>query len=261
MIELRNVSYRRGNALLLDGIEASLPQGELTVVIGPNGAGKSTLLQCMARGIEPTQGELLFAGAPLAGFSWRDLARQRAVLSQQIDLPFPQNAVDVVQLARISHGSSPHDDRAIVEHALRRAGVFHLAARDIQTLSGGERQRVHIARVLAQLWESIEASLPALLLLDEPVSALDLLHQRELLSLLRTLTARGLTVCCVLHDLNLAALYADSIWVMRQGRLHARGSRDEIVQADLLSAIYGVELLTLPHPQLPDRRIVAFAES
>ena len=100
-----------------------------------------------------------------------------------------------------------------------------------------------------------------MLLLDEPVSALDLLHQHELLTLLRELTPRGLSVCCVLHDLNLAALFADTIWVLKAGRLQARGCRDDIVQAELLSAVYGLPLLTLPHPLLAERRIVAFAEA
>ncbi|MCV6606456.1 MAG: heme ABC transporter ATP-binding protein [Porticoccaceae bacterium] len=258
MICLHNVGVSVGDKSLLSGLEAELPQGKLTAIIGPNGAGKSTLLNVMAGGIVPSRGSVSFDGFRLCNLSRFETAQRRAVLSQNLELPFPLKVEEVVALGRALKSETEQQQKRVVVQALRRASAAGLAGRLFSTLSGGERQRVHFARVLAQLWEPIERGEPATLLLDEPTSAMDMHHQHLLLEQLQSLAKAGLSVCCVLHDLNLAALFADYIWALKNGELLAQGPVAQVFDDRLLSDIYDTPLVTIDHPQRTSQIVVAY---
>lgn len=258
MISLDNVGVMIQGKTLLSSVQAALPANSLTAIIGPNGAGKSTLLNVMAGGMVPTTGEVCFDGQRMGNFRPDKLAQRRAVLSQNLELLFPISGQEVVALGRSLKNESGSRQQQIVQAALRRAQACDLSDRMFNTLSGGERQRIHFARVLAQLWEPIETGMPAMLLLDEPTSAMDMNYQQILLSQLKQLVAGGLTVCCVLHDLNLAAMFADNLWVIKQGRLIAEGNVATVFDGDTLSEIYDTPLMTISHPQQAGGRVVFY---
>ncbi len=259
MITLENVSVCIGDKHLLSNIAASLPPGKLSAIIGPNGAGKSTLLNAMAGGVTPTCGEVKIGTRRIDAIPTADLAKTRAVLSQNLDLSFPLRVHEVVALGRGIRIETPEYRHNIVAAALRQAAAGELHDRDFTSLSGGERQRVHFARLLAQLWERLKRKKSAILLLDEPTSAMDMRHQRALLEQLVTLAAGNVTVCCVLHDLNLAAAYADHILALKSGKLFLSGTVPNVFRPALLSALFDTPMITLPHPHRPRQIVVAQA--
>lgn len=215
------VTVRLGGRAVLSGVSVQARPGQLQVLAGANGAGKSTLLSVLAGLRRPDGGEVTLDGRPLRRFQAQELARRRAVQSQRDRLEHPFLAREVVALGRFAHGDV--DARsARVDRALARAGVSHLADRPMTELSGGERQRVHLARALAQV-DGVEAGI---LLLDEPTSALDLRAQQLVLALLADAAhTDGLAVVAVLHDLNLAAAWADRLLLLAGGQILADGAR------------------------------------
>ena len=259
MLALDSVSVRIGAATLLDGLSLSVASGEVVAIVGPNGAGKSTALRVLAGEMAPTAGRALLDGAPLADAAPEALAQRRAVLPQHSALAFGFTALDVVLLGRTPHATSRTADLDAAERAMRRAGVLPLAARRVPTLSGGEQQRVHLARTLAQLdarGEERMASgdgVPAShqtrhLLLDEPTSALDLAHQHAVLRVAREEAARGTGVLAVLHDLNLAAQYADRIAVLAGGQLVALGAPEAVLTPTVVRCAFGISVLVTQNP-------------
>jgi iron complex transport system ATP-binding protein len=251
------LGVRRQGRWLLDGVDLTLAAGEVLVLLGANGAGKSTLLKCLAGEILPEQGQVLLNGRALGRWRPADAARRRAVLPQASPLSFPFTALEVVLMGRIPHGglqgSAGAADLGIAAAALAATEVAHLAERRYTTLSGGERQRVHLARVLAQLWEPLPGGEPQWLLLDEPTASLDLAHQHGVLTLARRWAAdptarRGVLV--VLHDLNLAAQYAERIAVLKEGRLLISGTPAAVLTPGLIEAAFGLAVSVLPHPEL-----------
>ncbi|HZQ35159.1 MAG TPA: heme ABC transporter ATP-binding protein [Dehalococcoidia bacterium] len=250
-LEARGVSYRAGEALLLDGVSIELRPGEVLALVGPNGAGKSTLLRVLAGDLAPTAGEVLLDGAALAAFSPRALALQRAVMPQQTVLQFSFTAFEVALMGRSPHlGTSRGEsetDLAIVREALARADVLALAGRAYPSLSTGEQQRVTLARVLAQQ--------SPILLLDEPTSALDIRHQELVMAIARERAAAGGAVLIVVHDLNLAAACAGRVAVLQRGRLVACGTPWQVLTAELLSRVFEHSIAVLSHP-LDDRPLI-----
>ncbi len=251
MLRLDGVTVRVPGAVLLDGVTLDVPAGALTALVGPNGAGKSTLLRVASGERAPDAGTVTMVGAdgrmqPHAGAAPDDLARRRAVLPQESLLAFPFTSAEVAQLGRTPHRTGREADAESVARALDAVGVAALADRRYPTLSGGEKQRVHLARVLAQL-DSGEA---VLLLLDEPTNNLDLTHQHRVLEVARQMARRGLAVVAVLHDLNLAAQYADRIALLKRGRLVAAGSPADVLTSDAIAEAFDVRALVMPHPCL-----------
>jgi iron complex transport system ATP-binding protein len=249
-----------GGSTLLDDVSLHVEAGEMVAVMGPNGAGKSTLLRNLAGELQPASGEVVLNGRRLRHWPRLLLARQRAVLPQHSPLSFGFTVTEVVAMGRAPHpGQGGRRDAAIVEAAMRAADVSHLAGRRYPGLSGGERQRVHLARVLAQVWEEAEDG-PRFLLLDEPTSALDLAHQHQVLGIVRDMLARGgIGALVILHDLNLAAQYADRLVLLRDGRLAATGAPAEVLDPAVLEPVFGLSLQVLPHPAVPGRRLVVSA--
>jgi iron complex transport system ATP-binding protein len=248
MIEAEGVSLRRDGRFLVDEVSVAIRPGSLTAVLGPNGAGKSTLVRLLSGETTPDHGRVSLDGRDLKHWNRQDLARRRAVLSQSVALTFPLSVTEVVMLGRAPHRArtTRAADLAAVEAALLAADVSHLAGRGYPTLSGGEQQKVQFARVLAQLEETDDSG-PRYLILDEPTSSLDIHHQARLLGLAGNLARNGWGVLAVLHDPNLAAVHADTIVLLRGGRILASGDPWNVMTQERLTA-------TFDHPVLVSRR-------
>ncbi|UVE17033.1 heme ABC transporter ATP-binding protein [Pseudomonas sp. LS44] len=254
MLCAENLSVRRGTSLVLADIQLELQPGEVLGVLGPNGAGKSTLLAALCGELQPSSGQVSLHGRALADWSGPERAQQLAVLPQSSTLNFAFRVEDVVGMGRLPHASGRQRDKEIIVEALQAADALHLAGRSYLELSGGERQRVHLARVLAQLWPGTQGQS---LLLDEPTSMLDPLHQHTTLQATRAFAGRGVAVLVILHDLNLAARYCDRILLLEQGRAHALGSPQDVLRAEPLQAVFGLEVLVQQHPERGHPLIVA----
>lgn len=241
--ELRNVSLSRSGRRILDSVDLGVRAGELVALIGPNGAGKSTVLSVLAGDSPPEQGVALLAGRDTYRIKTGELSRMRAVLLQEKTVSFSYPVRDVVMMGRTPWARTPEsrfDDDSVAD-ALSTTETTHLADRDVTTLSGGERARVCLARVLAQRCPFI--------LLDEPTDALDLGHQEQVLALTRGLAHNGTAVLTVLHDLNLAAAYADRIVLLNDGRVVADGDAQTVLDQQLLSEVYKHPVDVVPHPR------------
>ena len=249
----RGIGFEAGGHTILDGVGLRLEAGSLTALAGPNGAGKSTLVRVLAGDTRATEGEVLVHGRPIADFKPLDLALIRAVLPQTIRLDFAFPVREVVHLGRYArtrrNRGTSRDDQGAVEQALSDTGTAALADLPFPALSAGEQALVMIARVLAQE--------TPVLFMDEPTAYLDIRHQHRVMHLLRERARRGAAVMAVLHDLNLAAAYADRIGIMAAGRLPALGSPDEILRPGLLSDVYRHPIHVLDHPSGHGRLIAA----
>lgn len=243
----RQLRYSMGSRRLISDVSLSIASGEVVAIIGPNGAGKSTLLRLLTGYLTPGCGECRLLDRPLEQWQPQQLAKVRAVMRQHSNLAFTFTVEEVVCMGRSPHGRL--DQQQAIKQVMAQTDCLTLAQRDYRRLSGGEQQRVQLARVLAQLWQQQPS--PTWLFLDEPTSALDLYHQQHLLRLLRSLTRQQpLGVCCVLHDLNLAALYADRVLLLHQGRLVATGTPQEVLQAEVLTRWYQADLGVVLHPEI-----------
>ena len=240
-----NLSYDLAGRSILRNVSLSLSQGELVALIGPNGAGKSTLLRLLTGYLKSSSGRCQLAGKPLSEWKTASLSRHRAVMRQQTQLGFDWPVEAVIGMGRAPWTQQP--EPVLIEQVMRMSGCLPLAGRQYAALSGGEQQRVQLARALAQLWS--DGAPRGWLFLDEPTSALDLYHQQHLLRLLKTLTQQGhLHVCVVLHDLNLAALWADRIVLLHEGKIVSQGTPDTVLQADDLARWYGAQVHVGLHP-------------
>ena len=244
ILQAQQLDIGYGDTRIVQALSFSPPPGKVTALIGPNGCGKSTLLKAFARILTPQSGTLSLDGQAYAQLSPRELARKIAFLPQVLPIP---EGVSVRQL--VAYGRSPHNslwgrlsgaDRSSVDQALQRMELEALAERPLSDLSGGQRQRAWLAMVLAQ-----DA---AIVLLDEPTTYLDISHQVELLDLMRQLSAEGKTVITVLHDINQACRYADHLAVMQAGRLVASGTPDEVLDAELVSRVFEVQVQIMREP-------------
>ncbi|AHF65800.1 Fe(3+) dicitrate ABC transporter ATP-binding protein FecE [Pseudomonas cichorii] len=244
ILQAQQLDIGYGDTRIVQALSFSPPPGKVTALIGPNGCGKSTLLKAFARILTPQSGTLSLDGQAYAQLSPRELARKIAFLPQVLPIP---EGVSVRQL--VAYGRSPHNslwgrlsgaDRSSVDQALQRMELEALAERPLSDLSGGQRQRAWLAMVLAQ-----DA---AIVLLDEPTTYLDISHQVELLDLMRQLSAEGKTVITVLHDINQACRYADHLAVMQAGRLVASGTPGEVLDAELVSRVFDVQVQIMREP-------------
>ncbi|WP_024903973.1 ATP-binding cassette domain-containing protein [Robbsia andropogonis] len=245
LFTLTEATFRVRDRTLLQPLTLSVPKGRVCGLIGHNGSGKSTLLKLLARQYAPSAGEVCFDGRALSQWSSRALARRLAYLPQQQPSANGMTVRELVSLGRYPwHGALgrfTQQDREKVDEALTLTDLHDYANRQVDLLSGGERQRAWIAMLVAQDSDC--------LLLDEPISALDIGHQIEVLDLVRTLSTRnGLGVIVVLHDINMAVRFCDDLIALKSGALLAKGPAVDLVEADMLGTIYGVRMGTLPHP-------------
>ena len=253
-LQLRSVCAAPWGRELLKEIDLTLQPGQVLGLAGPNGAGKSSLLRLIAGDIAPASGELLIGERPRQQWPRLQLARRLAYLPQLSLLNFPYTVEEVVALGRMPHATGRAADQQIVEQVMAATDVTALRARLYPQLSGGERQRVQLARVLAQVWDTADAG-GALLLLDEPTTALDLSHQQLVVEAVRNLARRGCAIVLAIHDFNLAAGLADSIAVLRDGRLAACGPPARVFTPEMFREVFAIEVVVQRHP-LRDQPLV-----
>ncbi|MEU5884952.1 heme ABC transporter ATP-binding protein [Spirillospora sp. NPDC047279] len=235
------VTVERAGRQILRDVALDVRHGETLALVGPNGAGKSTLLSVL--GGEIRAGDVTLAGAPLHGWTARELAMRRAMLPQHHSLAFPFTVADVVRMGRTPWAGTELEDADddAVAAAMRDADVLDFADRRFPSLSGGEQARVALARVLAQR--------TGLVLLDEPTAALDIRHQELVFAVARRLTRQDVAVVVVVHDLGLAAAHADRVAVLADGGLVACGPPAETLTAELLTEVYQHDIEVLTHPR------------
>lgn len=233
---------------VLSGVSIAVEPGKVTALVGQNGAGKSTLLKALSGELTPEQGKVSLNEKPIRGWEGRDRARLMSVLPQQHALNFEFRVEEVVALGRYPHGTGRVRDNQIVQEALALCDLSHFSKRSIDDISGGERQRVHLARVLAQIWEA-QPEGPCFLLLDEPTTGLDLSHQQALFKAVLEFARRNVGILLVVHDLNLAARYADQVVLMHQGHIVERGTPDQVFQAGTLQRYFNLAVTVQRHPR------------
>jgi iron complex transport system ATP-binding protein len=245
ILSMKNVGFRYGDSWALKDMHIRVLPGELVGIMGPNGSGKSTLLKVADGILSPQEGEVMLQGRPLPSYSRRGLARQVAMVAQESHFRFSFSALEVVLMGRFPHLGrfqfEGRQDMEVVMQALESTHCLHLADRSIDALSGGEKQRILIARALVQE--------PAIVLLDEPTSFLDLRYKKEIFQLIFNLTRqRGLSVLVVSHDIDLSAQYCDRMVMLRQGRVYARGEPADVITAENMEAVYGCPVVVDKNP-------------
>lgn len=239
-LKLQRGQGRRRHTVL-EGIDCFVREGEVLMLIGPNGAGKSTLLGALAGDIAPAAGTVRLAGMPLPEWSPRLLARHRAMLSQRSDLTLDFSAEEVVRLGCLARGLGRAEQNAVVEAVLDALTLGELRTRAVPSLSGGEQARIHLGRALAQLWPLRADAGPRLLLLDEPCASLDPYHQHQICQAVRRFARdSGAGVIVTMHDMNLAAQYADRVLALSRGEGIAEGSPGEVLTPDFMHACFNV---------------------
>ncbi|RAV28325.1 heme ABC transporter ATP-binding protein [Sinomicrobium soli] len=246
MLRVESVSYKVNGRYLLKDITFSIRKGEIVAVIGANGAGKSTLMKILCREKKPTEGRVVYDGKNLDAYTARELAGKRSTFYQQNTVSLAFTAEEIVRMGRYT--STAKDKRAdsiALSETMKICGISHLAGRSMLTLSGGEQQRVHLARVLAQVWDHKNA----LLLLDEPVSAMDMLYQHQTLGIVNALAGKGYMVVCVLHEINMAAQYTDRIIMLKEGRKWWDGTPEEVLTTRNIYSAFGLHTSVQTDPR------------
>ena len=241
VIEAREIYCRVGTKTILERVSLCVRSGEVLALVGPNGSGKSTLLRILSGELSPSQGEIWMNERRLDSWSASEQAQVRAVLPQTPHLYSAFTVEEVALMGRVPHigKRSSEFDRRIAREALQRTNMLDCADRLYTTLSGGEKQRVQLARVFAQI-NAPEVSETRYLLLDEPTSSLDLKHQHALLQTAVQLSREGVAVLIVLHDLILAAQYADRVAVVQDGQIASCGLPMEVLTDELISKVFGI---------------------
>lgn len=249
MVSVENLRFSYGRDEVLRRISFEVERGKFVSVIGPNGSGKTTLLKNLSKLLNPAEGHIEIKNESIKRYKSRQLAKTMAVVHQGTSNAFDFNVGEVVLMGRYPHleklKSETREDMTIAEQAMQLTGIYHLREKTLQSISGGERQRVMIARALTQE--------PELLLLDEPISHLDIKYQLEILKLCKALnTSKGITVLTTLHDINLASRFSDMIIMMKSGKIHKMGRPEEVVTSENIRAVYDVDVVVVnkPYPMI-----------
>lgn len=239
MIKASDISVKLGRKEILHGVDLCAQPGKLTAIVGPNGSGKTTLLRALTGDVAHS-GTLSMNGQDISGLQAWELASLRGVLPQATALAFPFTVIEVVRLGLMAGREA--DQEELPQKALARVGLAGYEGRFYQELSGGEQQRTQFARVLCQVWEPVLNGAPRWLFLDEPVSALDIAHQIEVMNIARSFAQSGGGVIAVMHDLNLTGLYADQVVMMKGGHIVAHGDVAKVMTQDTLSHAYDCQV-------------------
>jgi len=247
MLRIEKLNYEVKGRKLLRDVSLHVRKGEIVALLGSNGAGKSTLMRLLSGDQKPSSGRISFNGRSLVEQDGRDLARCRALLTQQQQMSLAFKVREIVLMGRYPHFKSvPREqDLAIVDEVMELCGVLDFSDRVYMSLSGGEQQRVQLARVLAQVWDNPDS----LLLLDEPISALDMHYQQKVLAIAKALSRKGYMVVLVVHDLNFAANYADRIVMLKHGRKLFDGTPIEVLNTKNIYTVFSVEAQVEMNPK------------
>ncbi len=244
---MHNVTVKASGKTLLSNLNLRCESGQVLGVVGENGAGKSTLLNTLAGLTKPKNGHVSINGNDIEYESAAELAKLRAVLPQNSDLSFPLSAIEVVRLGMSLGSLATNDQEQLMIRCLREFDAEHLSNRNYLSLSGGEKQRVQLARVIAQL-RCQSHNDPKYLLLDEPISALDLYQQYQTLQSLQSLASSGIGVIAILHDLNIASLFCDQVAVLKNGELIAWSTPDQVITEEIVNRAFNIEATIQSHP-------------
>jgi iron complex transport system ATP-binding protein len=258
MLASTSVVFNAGGRAIVDRVTAEFEPGRLHVIVGPNGAGKSTLLRLLARSIRPNLGAVLYDRADVIHRSERDLARCRAVLSQAIEITLPLSVRELLMMGRYPHfGSRPAaTDESVCDEVIDFFDISAFTDRQYETLSGGEKQRVQFARVLAQIWIPVAGS-SRFLFLDEPLTFLDIRHQLQFMQKLRTFSSQSDVIAvAVLHDLNLAASFADRLLLLDRGCVVSDGTPADVIAGPQLQCAFGILVNVLTDPRTGKDHVV-----
>ena len=260
MLKIDSVGLTISAVPLLNNISIDCPRGSVTALMGPNGAGKTSLLKVISGEHKASQGRIEINRQSREDWKPAEIAQFMAVLPQSSTLEFAFTSEEVVALGRTPHATGTVRDAEIITAALAKVDASYLAQRSFVQLSGGEKQRVQLARVLAQIWDHCEyegdgegegeggAPTDGILLLDEPSAAFDLAHQLMLIDIVQQISARGVTVVMVMHDLNLAAKCADQMVFMNCGHCTAVGTVTELLTPELIKKVFSVDAEVITHP-------------
>lgn len=243
MLTAKNITYKIDNKILLDDVSVDFEVGKLNLIIGPNGAGKSTFIKVICNQIQSESGSVYYGNKNINTTSIAELACIRSVLSQNIELAFPLTVAEIVMMGRYPHftGKPAQKDETACEEAMRFFDVYDMADRNYMTLSGGEKQRVHFARVISQIWYPVKDSC-RYLILDEPLTFLDVHYQFDFMhKVIELLKNNDMIIIGVVHDLNLAAKFADKIVLLNQGKILAAGDKYTVLSKENIKTAYQLE--------------------
>ncbi len=249
MVKIENVTYRIGNKNILSNVNTVFNPGEFNIILGPNGSGKSSLMKIFSGLQLPTGGEIRIGDEKIQTIKKAELAKYRAVLTQQPEISFPLSVEEVVMMGRYPHFefTASKNDFTICDEVIAKLNLDDFRKRNYQTLSGGEKQRVHFARVLAQVWENTSPGL-RYLFLDEPLANLDIRYQHEFLVIVRDLLHRNFVLVAVLHDINQSIQFGDRLFFMKEGKLLYHGTPSEIISQNLVKEVYDVSAQVIVNP-------------
>lgn len=235
---------------LLSDMSLEIVPGEVLALVGPNGAGKSTLLSVLAGDLNPVQGSVFYNKRNIAQLDVQERAHYRSVMSQALPMVFDFSVKDIVEMGWLHNGQHFYSDhfKSAVQQIIDQCNISSLINRRFNTLSGGEQKRVHFARALLQLWKCEDSLEAKYLMLDEPLANLDIRHELSLLAVIRKAAASGIGVLIVLHDLNLAAKFADKVAMLNQGRIVGLGVPEDVLTTQLLTSVYDVPVNVKPNP-------------
>lgn len=242
MLAALNITYNVQEKVLVDQVSVTFQPGKLNLIIGPNGAGKSTFVKLLCHQLKPQTGSIVYGSRNVDSISIAELATIRAVLSQNIELAFPLTVHEVVMMGRYPHfqvAPNAIDERAC-EEAMRFFDVQDFSDRNYMTLSGGEKQRVQFARVMAQIWFAQEGHC-RYLILDEPLTFLDVRYQFDFMHKLLELRKQDLVIIGVVHDLNLVSKFADEVVLLSEGKLLSSGSKELVLTKENIKKAYHLE--------------------
>lgn len=241
-LQIKNLSYSYDNGNAIENVSLDVKRGEFVGIIGPNGGGKSTLLKNVYRALTPDSGEILLDGENVFAMPYRKTAQKMAVVGQENDVPFDFTVEEMVAMGRSPRkklfDSDTVEDREMVHHALVHLGMENMAKRSYLNLSGGEKQRVLLARAVAQECDFF--------VLDEPTNHLDISYQLEIFDFIKRL---DITVIAAIHDLNMAALYCDRIYVLKDGKITLSGTPEEVFTPENIFDIFGVYSFVAKNPE------------
>jgi iron complex transport system ATP-binding protein len=243
MLKATNITYKIGNKILLDNVSVDFETGKLNLIIGPNGAGKSTLIKVICNQIPSAGGSIFYGNKNIHQTPIAEIARIRSVLSQNIELAFPLTVFEIVMMGRYPHftGKPTEKDKTACIEAMQFFDVYNMADRNYMTLSGGEKQRVHFARVISQIWYPVKDS-NRYLILDEPLTFLDVHYQFDFMhKVVELIKNNDIIIIGVVHDLNLAAKFADKIVLLHHGKVLAAGDKYTVLSKENIKLAYQLD--------------------